>query len=206
MIGTFNPAIFQPEWFRLNEILPSSEVEAAVEQGSGLMLTPEIAAIKFKSLQLSVFQNRWSLSTSRPDWEADLGAIVTSIFALLPHTPVTTLGFNVNEQRPIDTAKLRSVLNHWVPLSELSALAGEKSRVGGVAKGTWKQYQMTLRVDESAKQPGTLEIQRNFERQLTGGVKELKQIITTDWATLLLRAKEIGDLVLSPEAKHALSE
>ena len=136
VIGSFNPAIFQPEWFRSNDLLPASEIDFTTVEfphGSGVQRRPQrvlvandAAIVEFESLQLQVVQNRWMLVTERADWQGDLGKIAHDVFALLPHTPVRIVGFNVvvhaAPKRPAS-----EVLGRLLPLDELGSIAGDNA-------------------------------------------------------------------------------
>jgi hypothetical protein len=90
LIGSFNPAIFHPEWFRREEILLPKEVEDADVK----IVSTQATQVLFLDMQLDVFHNRLSLSTRDASRAERLQDIVLNILHRLPHTPVTQCGIN----------------------------------------------------------------------------------------------------------------
>src|SRR5438094_693106 len=98
--GRLNPLIFHPEWFSRYDLLPTLETESALTQKNATIVTGDYASVRFASCYLEVVPDRFEIRTERPDWTADLGGIVGSIFKLLPHTPLDQLGFRMIHHRP----------------------------------------------------------------------------------------------------------
>ncbi len=198
-LGSFNPAIFQPEWFSKNDILPSSEIEAATKPGSPrVVVSNDVTTIAFDSLRLEVLQQRWLMSTTRLDWKKDLGPIVASIFRQLPHTPVTTLGFNVAVHREVQNAV--AVIERWVPARHLAQLVGEPISIGAVVRSTWDTYKVTVQLEPSARLPYGIFLAQNFEKTGLENATQLAEQISADWARVLKKADEVADTICTEHA------
>jgi hypothetical protein len=90
MIGSFNPAIFQPRWLGVQQLIRTEEAENA----KITTIQAELADFSTEWFQLQVLQNRFQIYSADPRQYAPLRDLAGAIFAILPHTPVTSLGLN----------------------------------------------------------------------------------------------------------------
>ena len=90
MIGSFNPAIFQPRWLGTQQLIRPEEAEKA----KITIIHAEVADFSTEWFQLQVLQNRFQLASTDPRQYSPLRDLAAAIFAILPHTPVTALGLN----------------------------------------------------------------------------------------------------------------
>jgi hypothetical protein len=90
MIGSFNPAIFQPHWLGSLELIRPEEAETAKIR----IIQQDLADFTTDWFQLQVLQNRFLLRSSDPTHYAPLRDLAAAIFTLLPHTPIKALGLN----------------------------------------------------------------------------------------------------------------
>ena len=90
LVGSFNPGIFHPEWFRRQGLLLSAEAEAAKVR----FVTPDATEISFVDMQLDVLPNRFMLRTSDASRADKLHDIALGVLERLNHTPVTACGIN----------------------------------------------------------------------------------------------------------------
>ncbi len=93
-VGSFNPAIFTPEWLERHGLIGRDDAESVREDStSQLVVTHQIAKFETKWFQLQVVGNQFSLTSK----EAMLPAVrdlAVAIFQLVTHTPVTAIGLN----------------------------------------------------------------------------------------------------------------
>src|ERR1700735_4210479 len=88
LIGSFNPAIFQPRWLgSLNLIRPEEAEKAQIAT-----IQAEIADFKTDWFHLQVLQKRLVLQSLDPTHLEPLRDLAVGIFTILPHTPVEILG------------------------------------------------------------------------------------------------------------------
>lgn len=90
LLGSFNPAIFQPSWLAQKGLLRASEAESATIE----VIHPEVASFRTEWLTVSVTRNKFLALTSAATHHAPLRDLVLGTFELLEHTPVTALGLN----------------------------------------------------------------------------------------------------------------
>ena len=198
VIGNFNPAIFHPEWFKTQAILPEIELELESRPGAtSLVVSGEICSIHFRSLRLDVFLDRWSLGTERPDWFGDLGAVVKSIFKKLPHTPVNTVGLNVVEHIPLPEGGLGEVLTSWLPCDRFGEVVGPNPSIGAVGRAEWNEFMSTVTMQASISVKGGIYVAQNFERKIKN-VDELADLLDARWSEVLERSKAVTKLLTQP--------
>jgi hypothetical protein len=89
ILGSFNPAIFQPAWFGAEGLLAKSEVEGAEIE----MIHPELASFSTTWLQLQTTREQFAASSTREPFD-QLRDLVLGTFSLLSHTPVRVMGIN----------------------------------------------------------------------------------------------------------------
>jgi hypothetical protein len=87
MIGSFNPAIFQPRWMGTQQLIRSEEADSA----KITTIQAELTDFSTEWFQLQVLQNRFHLMSADPRHYAPLRDLAAGVFAILPHTPVTVL-------------------------------------------------------------------------------------------------------------------
>jgi hypothetical protein len=90
LVGSFNPGIFHPEWFRRQEILLPQEADDAKPR----LVSPEVTEVLFLDMKLDVFPDRFILETHDASRAEKLQDIVVNVLSRLPHTPVTACGIN----------------------------------------------------------------------------------------------------------------
>lgn len=90
LLGSLNPGIFHPEWFRRQDILSPQDADAAEIK----IVSPEVTEVLFLDMKLDVFPNRLVLETFDASRAEKLQDIVLNVLAKLPHTPITACGLN----------------------------------------------------------------------------------------------------------------
>jgi hypothetical protein len=91
--GAFNPAIFQPRWFVENKLLVDEDATVALEK---IAVTTQVTSFGAGWLQVQVVPQQAVFLTVEEAREPDLRNLVTSVFELLPHTPVDAVGINAD--------------------------------------------------------------------------------------------------------------
>jgi len=90
LVGSFNPAIFHPEWFIRNKIIAEWNYTK-----DDLLFVPDITQVSLPSEQyLKVLLNQFSIKAMMPSDFLGLRDIVSSTFSLLKETPVHQIGLN----------------------------------------------------------------------------------------------------------------
>jgi hypothetical protein len=90
LIGSFNPAIFHPQWFARQGLISDSEADNATIKIS----VPQVSHFETEGFIMQVVPERFSV-TSQPNANpAALQDLVSGAFYILEHTPVTGIGLN----------------------------------------------------------------------------------------------------------------
>lgn len=90
LLGSFNPTIFQPEWFARQKLLPVDEAEKAIVK----VVVPQVCQFETERFYLQVTNDRFQAG-SKPNTEpASLPDLVGGTFFILEHTPVKGMGLN----------------------------------------------------------------------------------------------------------------
>lgn len=92
MIGDFNPKIFQPSWFALQELIRESEAEAAPVE----IIHSDFTSFSTDWFSLQVTRERLSLATKSVAYKTHLRDLANGTFQNLSHTPIIQMGINVN--------------------------------------------------------------------------------------------------------------
>ena len=90
LVGAFNPRIFNPDWFVVNEILGKSVAATATIE----VIVAEIAKIEFETMTLTVQNNRFQIETNQSPYISICDLTVKTFQECLPHTPIYQYGVN----------------------------------------------------------------------------------------------------------------
>jgi len=90
LTGSFNPTIFQPEWFGRQQLLPEAEISSAEIK----IVMPQVCHFETERFIVYVMQDRFSASTKPNATSEPLRDLVLGTFFVLEHTPITALGLN----------------------------------------------------------------------------------------------------------------
>jgi len=90
LIGSFNPKIFQPEWFLRQNLLPESEAEEADIK----VIHPEVCQFETERFVIQVTSERFIAASKASTNPEPLRDLVLGAFFILEHTPVTAMGLN----------------------------------------------------------------------------------------------------------------
>ncbi len=90
LVGSFNPAIFQPEWFARNGLLPQGEVDGAGVQ----LIHPQVTQFETERFVVQITTDRFSALTKPNTTAEPLSDLVRGTFYILEHTPVNAIGLN----------------------------------------------------------------------------------------------------------------
>ena len=90
MLGSFNPAIFQPSWLALKNLISPSDAQSADVK----LIAPQLAAFKAGGILVEVLQERFMAQADEPQDQVRLRDLVVGVFAVLGETPITRLGLN----------------------------------------------------------------------------------------------------------------
>ncbi len=141
LIGDFNPAIYTPAWFALNEILPQDVVDSAKLE----VAHPEFSSFSTKWLQLQVTHERFhAVTQSIPNIQVQK-FVVRTHKVHLSHTPLRAVGINREVHfRVTNSIVLNKVCKMLAPTAPWGGIAEELKLDGnqnGMVSLTMTQFQ-----------------------------------------------------------------
>ena len=202
MIGSFNPAIFQPRWLGVQKLIRTEEAENA----KITTIQPELTDFSTEWFQMQVLQSRFQIVSHDPRQYAPLRDLAASIFSILAHTPITVLGMSrsFHFQMPsIDSwhaiGHLLAPKEHWNPIMRVPGLRsllmeGRRTENGGV---------LYVKIEPSVKVTYGLFVEVNEEFRLlkdqepTEGARWVPDRLTEHWDAILKYAEGASDHLLS---------
>jgi hypothetical protein len=92
VVGSFNPAIFSPDWFYGKKLLGQSDCEYA-QSAPSLVVAHEVSSFETDWFTLQVTQDRFALNT-KTTLNPALADLAIGALSLLNQTPVTAVGLN----------------------------------------------------------------------------------------------------------------
>ena len=92
LVGSFNPAIFHPEWFFRQGIIAEQDAKDALEKLEDV--SQEITISQLCGMRLQCVSDRFSLATSNVSLAERMQDLILQTFTLLSHTPITACGIN----------------------------------------------------------------------------------------------------------------
>jgi len=192
LLGSFNPAIFQPAWFGAHEIIRPGEAEdAAIE-----VIHPEISSFKAGEwLRIKVTQSTFHAESIDGAHHSFIPDLVLKVFGLLEHTPLTAMGINRHMHlRMADIERWHAFGDLLVPKQVWDGLlegrSGLKSLVveGGRGKGT-----LRIKVEPSSRVDYGVYIGTNEHYEASGenATAELMSILSAQWNAAQKHAEKV---------------
>lgn len=91
-VGSFNPAIFSPDWLEKHNLLGADDAAVARENAS-IALTSQFTRFDVEWATVQVLQNQFSITSKGPLTPAIVD-LAKGAFSILPHTPIQAIGLN----------------------------------------------------------------------------------------------------------------
>ena len=101
-VGSFEPAIFHPEWLVRHGLITEDDIkESNVE-----IVHHDLAKFSLQWLAIDVLRNKFVARTHDPSKFAPLKDLMFSVFKILSHTPIKQLGMNLAIRYKVETEEL----------------------------------------------------------------------------------------------------
>jgi hypothetical protein len=204
VIGSFNPAIFHPEWFLRQKLVGEEDAKQAQVDVVGR----EVTDIQLCGMKLLCLDDRFSLGISNISHAARLQDFLLQIFALLPHIPITACGINPYAHYLVgDTEYWHKIGDTLVP-KELVWKELFKERPGMqsltikvLRKGDFPG-EVNLTVEPSAKFNPGIFIRSNYHYPVTSGAVHsgaselILKFLKAEWNTACAMARVVANQIL----------
>jgi hypothetical protein len=200
MLGSFNPAIFQPRWLGAQGLIRQEEAEGA----KITLINTEVADFSTEWFQLQVLHERLQLLTQDPRQYAPLRDLASGSLELLSHTPITAMGMNRHFHFLMSSVDQWHAFGHtvapktiWDPMMDGAGLrtmvieGRRKDAEGGVLR---------IKIEPSAKvQPGVfIEVNEEFTvAEAYRGAHWVSDRLNANWDSLLEYSRNAAESLLS---------
>jgi hypothetical protein len=193
MLGSFNPAIFQPEWLARYGLIATDEADAAEVQ----IVSGEVTLFSTDLFDVQVTHDQFVASTARVPSFGMLQDLVVGIFDRLRHTPVVRIGINRDVHFRMASQEAWHALGHrLVPPGLWSSFLkspGMRTVVIQALRPDDRAGNVVLRVEPSLRVHPGIYIQQNDHFELDDKMKDAGQaldVLRSDWTSSLKRAEE----------------
>lgn len=200
MVGSFNPAIFQPMWLSSQGLVSREHAESA----KIATIQNQISEFSTGSFWLQVFPERLTLQATDPLQYAPLRDLAYGIVGLLPHTPVKAVGLNRNfHMRSLSEDAWHRVGNNitpknlWTPLLDRPGMLSLWMQ--GYRKGEGGPL-TRVRIEPSGKtRPGVfVETNEEYkgEESETVNAQWISEILSRHWDSAMSYSEEVVTYVM----------
>lgn len=203
LVGSFNPAIFQPAWFAAQGLLPKPEADDAKIE----VVHQNVVAFSTELLDVQVTNERFFVGSARVPAPEMLVEFVVGTFTLLQHTPVRMLGMNRDAHQRLQSEDVwHSVGKLLVPDANWPTLKRPGMRSVMVQGEREDDYQgaVYVRVEPSGQiHPGLyINVNDHYDFGETDepkGTSEALRVLDENWTASRLKGDEIIEQVLDLE-------
>lgn len=202
MIGSFNPAIFQPRWLGAQHLIRPEEAESA----KITIIQAEVADFSTEWFQLQALQNRFQIVSADPRQYAPLCDLAQAIFAILPHTPVKTLGLTRSFHFKMPSIESWHAIGHLLaPKDPWHSIMGEPGLRSMLIQGRRKEADggvLLIKVEPSIKVEHGLYVEVNEEFKAPGdneseGARWVPDRLAEHWDAILKFSEVAAEHLLS---------
>jgi hypothetical protein len=115
VVGSFNPAIFHPEWFLRHMLVGDEDAKQAEIQ----VVSGQVSEFKISGLRLLCLPDRFAFGTANVSLQPKLQDLLLQIFTLLPHTPVGACGINPWAHYQVESTEYWHKIGHTLSPKDL---------------------------------------------------------------------------------------
>ena len=107
LIGDFNPAMFQPEWFYKNNIISLEDVDYARDQSSNcpIIITPQLTVFKTSQLTIKIEQKKFCVIANKEPL-ISLKDFILKTFEKLSSFIIIAYGFNYSAHYGLESPEI----------------------------------------------------------------------------------------------------
>lgn len=200
LVGSFNPAIFQPAWLAAKQLIRESEATGANIE----IIHPEVTQFRAGWLRLSVQPTRFAASTEDPAQWGPLRDLVVSALTLLDETPTSVLGLSRSVHVDLGDSKSWHALGHLLaPKKPWEGILQEPGMIAVHLQGLradGRPGHTFVRVQPSAKYENAVFVDITNEyvptdppSSASSNTPYFLKCIEEDWERILADAKESVD-------------
>jgi hypothetical protein len=149
VLGSLNPAIFQPQWFAANNLLRPEEADAADIK----IVSNDVTVFSSEWLSAQVLGDRLTFETADPVKYHPLRDLAANTFSLLEHTPIKAFGFNRFQEHRMSSEEAWHAFGHRYapkePWKDILVKPGMRTVVMEGTRGDSEAERVQLKLEPS---------------------------------------------------------
>lgn len=211
--GQFNPAIIQPSWLAMHNLIREEEAEEAEIQ----VIHPSASSFRVEWARAKVTQDRFEVGTEHESFYEPVRDLVLGIFKLLDQTPVAMLGINHNTHYRLGSEEEWHALGDTLaPKDDWDDLLIKPGMRSLTMEGLRPDdYSGWIRVKvEPSVHLGTRGVyvqvndhynlaSHNEQSEVAAGSSALSSILSNEWIATMRRSRHISQSIASLNSSHA---
>jgi len=182
LLGSFNPAIFQPEWFLKHSIIPEEEIEGLtaepnikeipgtdlkLEYGQFFFVTNDRADINFKTFIMRTLRNKLEIISKDKSSFNLISNFLRKLFKILEETPLKAYGINFNEHYKFNENYDQTFNRFFSKNENLQSFLGQELACGFTLKTKQANSILTFTMQPSDKLEGGTYLKANFHYDIS---------------------------------------
>ena len=200
LVGSFNPRIFQPEWFARQGLLAREQVDAAEIK----IIVSQVAHFETEQFILQVTEDRFAAFTKPNANPVPLRDLVQGTFFILEHTPVSAMGLNHYAHISLETeAAWHQLGDKLVPKDPWSGVLKERPGMQSltIVAGTPEpgQCKYAIKVEPSLRVNFGVyfEVNEHYQAPEAEPLKSLMKVLGEKWEEATQYANRVFDHILT---------
>lgn len=205
LVGSFNPPIFQPEWFVRQNLLPENEAKNADIK----VIHSEVTQFETERFAFQVTTDRLIVGSKPNTVSEHLKDLVRGTFYVLEHTPVQMMGLNRQMHFEMNTEEAWHRLGDKLAPKDIwnSVIQGRRPGLRNLevlyqkkADDPREMPQVTVLVQPSLRvlpYGAYFEVNNHFAASPEHGLADLMDLLDTQWEELQKDAERIAREVLA---------
>jgi hypothetical protein len=200
IVGSFNPAIFHPIWFKANGLIKPEEADKAKLE----ITTPMISIFGVEWFKLQVETQKFVIQTENETHFELLSDLVMGTFSLLEHTPVVAMGLNRSMHFKMDSEESWHAFGDKIAPKDIwQGVLEEPGLLSLVMQGPKQkpnqksENHLRVRVESSTRtMPGILiDVNNHFEIK-DNDLQKVLNILKESWRDVLINSRKIADQII----------
>jgi hypothetical protein len=202
LVGSFNSAIFHPQWFLRQGLIGEQEaIESDIK-----VVSPDITDVRFGGLRILCVGDRLTLGTSNVAYSEKLRDLVEAVLGLLPHTPIHACGINPGVHYRVDSVAYWHKIGHALAPKDLvwNDLFPDSGMQNLIIKAPRKgDYpgEINITVQPSTRYKPGVSILVNWHYDVrtdlkqTGGADAIRAFIHSEWDSVCRQARRVAEKI-----------
>lgn len=167
VVGSMNPQLHHPYWYRHQDLIDEGELTQALAQG--FVSVPPLSQFEAGGLAVLCEASRWMISVKDRALAERAHGVAKKVFKLLDHTPVERFGMNFNCHR---TTTIPDVGVSLFAAAPQVATGKGTGRVDLRYRFIEDARMKSVRIEPSNKNPNMVYVGINFDHQIVAPVSE----------------------------------